>query len=49
LIDEDEFMQAVTTIEVARVIDVLGIGRKWKVGPVARKPQRAFRIYKKTV
>ena len=49
LIDADELMLAVTTLEVAPVISVLGSGREWTVGTVTRKLQRAFRNYAENV
>jgi D-alanine transaminase len=49
LVEADELMLAVTTLEVAPIISVLGSGREWSIGPVTRQLQRAFRNFAETV
>ena len=49
LAEADELMLAVTTLEVAPVISVLGSGRDWAIGPVTRQLQQAFRKFAETV
>jgi D-alanine transaminase len=43
LVTADELMLAGTTLEVTPVVEVLGSGRTWPVGPVTRQLQEAFR------
>jgi len=43
LVAADELMLAGTTLEVTPVVEVLGSGRTWPVGPVTRRLQEAFR------
>ena len=43
LVKADELMMAGTTLEVTPVVEVLGSGRTWPVGPVTRQLQELFR------
>ncbi len=43
LVEADELLLAGTTLEVTPVTEVVGLEKKWPVGPVAIKLQEAFR------
>ncbi len=43
LVEVDELLLAGTTLEVTPITEILGLARKWPVGPVTRKLQAAFR------